>query len=221
MNSFFRYEATLVENFIKNLESSEIIIKEMPIRWGNIDVVNISCNSLPFNLNQCFCLSKPSNAKIFMRTKNKRPITRKTLFNGLGLSESTFNNSIHELLKADLIKEKENKYLRNIYFKFQNIMISGYEAKLHDFNKAYFQATENRKYVDYSYLVFPNDVAEKIYKKHLDELKLRSIGLVGVETHKNVIYIKAKKRNEIKSYIRLLHLVKSQIISAENSKLLK
>lgn len=215
MNNYFRYEKTLVDNFIKNLNSSEIIIKEMPIRWGNIDVVNISNNLLPFNKIQCLCLSKPANSKIFTKIKNKRLITRNTLFNGLGLSESTFNNSLYELTKANLIKEINGKYIRNIHFNFQNIMIYGYEAKLHDFNKAYFQATQNKKYVDYSYLVFPNDIASKIYNKYLNELLYTSIGLIGVDTQKNTTYIKAKKANEIKSYTRLLHLVKSQIINID------
>ncbi|NRY60865.1 hypothetical protein [Clostridium beijerinckii] len=215
MNRYFKYEKTLVDNFIKNLDSFETIIKEMPIRWGNIDVVNINCSSLPFNADQCICLSKPSNAKIFMKIKNKRPITFNTLFNGLGLSESTFNSSIHELLKVNLIKEKDNKYIRNMYFSLQNVMIYGYEAKLHNFNKAYFQATENRKYVDYSYLVFPNDIAKKIHEKHSHELILNSIGLIGVDTYKNTLYIKAKKAKEMKSYTRLLNLVKSQAINTE------
>ncbi|OOM81225.1 hypothetical protein [Clostridium sp. BL-8] len=219
MNNYFKYEEALVDNFIKNLDSSEIIIKEMPIRWGNIDVVNISSNSLPFNINQCFCLSKPSNAKIFMKIKNKRPITFDTLFNGLGLSESTFNNSIHELLKINLIKEKDNKYIRNVNFNFPNVTIYGYEAKLHNFNKAYFQATENRKYVDYSYLVFPNDIAEKIHKKYSYELILKSVGLIGVDTDKNTLYIRAQKAKEIKSYMRLLHLVKSQTIRTEKEQI--
>lgn len=220
MNNYFRYEKTLVDNFIKNLKSSEIIIREMPIRWGNIDIVNLNHHSLPFNIDQCICLNKPANAKIFIKIKNKRPITRDILFNGLGLSESTFNNSLYELSKANLIEENNNKFLRKVHFDFKNIIVYGYEAKLHDFNKAYFQATQNKKYVDYSYIVFPNDIAEKIYTKHSNELLHKSIGLIGVDTYKNTIYIKAKKATKIKSYIRLLHLVKSQIINIENSKLL-
>lgn len=64
MEKTFRYEKDLVNSFQKkhHLKSNAIIIKEMKIRWGNIDLVEISKNKFPFNTEQSKVLSKPSRS---------------------------------------------------------------------------------------------------------------------------------------------------------------
>lgn len=211
MNNIFNYEIDLVDKFIDNINNKQVLIREMPIRWGNIDVVQISTNKLPFTYNQIICLSNPSNAKIFMKIKNNRPISYLTLFNNLGVSESTFKKSLSDLQKNNLITKENSNYIRKIKFKLPNISIYGYEAKLLDFNKAYYQANENKKFVDFSYLVFPQDIAIRIYENHHEMLSKNSIGLIAVANKKNITLMKAKRNLTVKPYIRLLNLIKSQI----------
>lgn len=211
MDKIFRYESDLVECFQTNhlLFKHTLLINEMKIRWGNIDLVEINNTSLPFTSEQCRILSKPSCAKIFMRLKNKRPISKEKLFIGLGVSVSTFDKTISELVRAKLIYKENNLYFRNINFVFPNVVITGYEAKLTDYNKALYQACINKEYVDYSYMIFPIDVASNILKKHGNVIKSYNLGLIGVSQDTTQVFIRPNKNEPIKPYIRLMNLVLS------------
>ena len=211
MDKLFRYEIDLLKRFEMLHFSKEqtILINEMEIRWGNIDLVEINTISLPFSLEQCEVLRKPSCAKIFMKLKNKRPISKQKLFRGLGVSESTFNRALYELVKLRLVVKENNNYFRNINFVFPNVTITGYEAKLTNYDKALYQASYNKEYVDYSYMVFPMDMAKKIYEKHKSTIRDSNVGLIGVSDKKTQIYMKPCRNEPMKPDIRLINLVLS------------
>lgn len=211
MERIFNYEKDLVNAFVSSYfdKKNKIALKELPIRWGNIDIAFILGNKkVPFNSKQIEILSKPSNAKIFMKIKKNRPISEKILFNNLGLSKNTFNNCIHLLTSSKLIQQDENgNYVRFVDYTFPKVKIYGYEAKLSDYNKAFYQACINKSYVDYSYMVFPMDVAMKIKSTYFDVLLENNIGLIGVDKKHSKILIKASKNHNIKSYIKLITLM--------------
>lgn len=214
MDSYFEYEIDLVNKFIgirfkRNLRS--ITTTEVPIRWGNIDIVNIKNNYIPFNTEQCEILSKTSNSRIFLKTKKNRGISKKCLLAEKGMSEKTIQNCINQLLKARLIVKKEGLFYRNVDFTFPKIIITGYEAKLNDYNKAFFQATINKEYVDYSYIVFPMDIANKIFEKYQNILIEHGIGLIGVSNKKQKRLIRARKTLGIKQYTRLANLIQTNL----------
>ena len=98
-------------------------------------------------------------------------------------------------------------YIRGIDYEFPKVKIYGYEAKLNDYNKAFYQACINKSYVDYSYMVFPMDVANKIKEIYFSILKENNIGLIGVDKKNSKILIKASKNKNIKSYIKLMTLM--------------
>ncbi|EGY0019663.1 hypothetical protein JHL42_003049, partial [Listeria monocytogenes] len=62
----FDSEMELVNFFVDNYSSfdEKVIVKEMPIRFGNIDVVSIENTYLPFSDEQTIILSKPSNSLV-------------------------------------------------------------------------------------------------------------------------------------------------------------
>lgn len=213
MSKIFNYEKDLVKVFKKTYfnKKSSILIDEMPIRWGNIDVVSITNTILPFNEAQLSTLSNPTNAKLFLKTKKNRPIAEKSLIKNIGASESTCKIAIRNLLKNNLIVKKDYLYYRAIDFTFPKVIISGYEAKLANYNKAFFQSCLNKNYVDLSYMVFPLDVANKISNQHKDILSKSGIGLIGTSLDKSITILKAQKRNNIKDYLRLINLAQSQI----------
>jgi len=212
LNKMFSYESDLVSCFTSNHPTFPqcLLINEMPIRWGNIDLVEIRNSSLPFSFEQCKLLEKPSNAKIFMRLNNNRAISKSTLFKGLGMSESTFEKALTELIKCGLVYRHNNLYNRNIHFVFPKTIITGYEAKLTDYNKALYQARINRDFVDYSYMVFPFDEATKIMAKYKQIIETSNLGLIGVSHTSNTVLIKPTKSLSMKPYIRLMNLVISQ-----------
>lgn len=214
MKEIFEYEENLVNTFIDNflMEKNDILIKEMPIRWGNIDVVSITNNNLPFTNLQMDILSKPTHAKIFLKTKNNRPIKKENLIKNIGASKSTCESAVRDLLRSNLIFELDNMYYRNIDFVFPKVVISGYEAKLKDYKKAFYQSCINKSYVDLSYMVFPMDIAQKILESKREILIEQGIGLIGTSTKKSKILLKAKKQDGLKLYLRLINLVQSQNI---------
>lgn len=211
MEKIFRYEADLVRSFKEKhfRHKQSLLIDELSIRWGNIDLVEINNMTLPFTNEQCKILSKPSCAKIFMRLKNNRPISKQKLFIGLGLSMSTFEKALSELSKCDLVYKRDNLYFRNVFFVFPHVTITGYEAKLTDYHKALYQACHNKEYVDYSYMVFPLNVANTIYQKYDSIIRERNIGLIGVSNNKTQVLIRPSRTESIKPYIRLMNLALS------------
>lgn len=71
----------------------------------------------------------------------------------------------YELQRCELIYKENNNYYRRLRFVFPKTNTTGYEAKLMDFNKSFYQAKSNKVYVDYSYLVFPMNIAENICER--------------------------------------------------------
>lgn len=214
MNNYFEYEIDLVNKFLSlKVEklSHSITTTEVPVRWGNIDIVNIKNNFLPFTEDQCVALSKVSNARIFLKTKKNQGITKSKILSINGMSESTIENGLSQLIKTNLIIKKDNLYYRNIDFSFPKVIISGYEAKLTDYNKAVYQAIINKEYVDYSYMIFPMDIAQKLLSKNGDFLLENGIGLIGVSDKKQKVLIKAKRVKEIKQYSRLVNLIQTNL----------
>lgn len=212
MEKIFEFESDLVSSFIKNytFTKNEILVEELSIRFGNIDIVSIKKNCIDFSHEQMQVLAKPSNALVFTRIKNLRPITKNTLFKSLGLSNTTIESSLNELSSNNLIiKNQKGIYTRNTNYIFPKTTITGFEAKLSDFNKAFYQAKSNQEYVDYSYLIFPMNQAKKIIDTKSDLLKKFNIGLIGVDQFKTAIFIKANRSKKIKQYIRLLGIAKA------------
>ncbi|MFP7278846.1 hypothetical protein SFC11_05765 [Exiguobacterium indicum] len=212
MKKIFEFESELVSSFIKNytFATNEILVEELSIRFGNIDIVSIKKNCIDLTHEQMQVLAKPSNALVFTRIKNLRPITKTTLFKSLGLSNTTIESSLNELSSNDLIiKSQKGIYTRNTNYIFPKTIITGFEAKLSDFNKAFYQAKNNQEYVDYSYLIFPMNQAEKIENTKSDLLKKFNIGLIGVDQINTVVFIKASRSKKIKQYIRLLGIAKA------------
>ncbi len=220
MEKQFDFEELLVKSFINNYNKSEheIIIKEMPIRFGNIDIVSIKNSTLPFKKDQIEVLSKPASALIFSKIKNERPISKNTLVRTVGLSKATIDKVLYELLNSNLIVKKKNNYLRERSFKFPKTTIIGYEAKLKDFNKAFYQAKNNKEFIDYSYLVFPEHIARKLIISKKELLKTRGIGLIGVNENENITLLKAKKLKGPNNHIRLLNITKANVLKECNSK---
>ena len=224
MKNSFDYEIELVKKFLELNQSKSsqdsITTIEVPVRWGNIDIVEIKNNDLPFNTEQSNVLSKISNSRVFLKTKKNRGISKKSLLLMKGMSKSTIESSLNQLVKVNLIIKKDGLYYRNMEFSFPKVVITGYEAKLIDYKKAVFQAMINKDYVDYSYLIFPIEIAEKICKKNVDFLMANGIGLIGVSTKQMKVLIRARKIKEVKEYSRLVNLVQTNLCLSKKEALI-
>lgn len=207
----FKLESQLVYSFIDTYQplKNQLVVREMNIRHGNIDVVGIQNVDLPFSNDQIKILSKPSCALVFSYLKNKQLLTKTNLQKNIGLTNTSLEGTLSELVKFELVEKKEDKYLRKEKFEFPKTVASGYEAKLTNFNKAFYQAKNNFPFVDYSYLVFPESVAEKIFSTNLELLEKNGIGLIAVPNYESRVLVKAQKNGVMKNHIRLLNLAKT------------
>ncbi|EIF4909632.1 hypothetical protein LFV73_002947, partial [Listeria monocytogenes] len=102
-----------------------------------------------------------------------------------------------------------------VEFVFPKTIISGYEAKLTDFNKAFYQAKGNRNFVDYSYLVFPMKKAQSVKENKINLIEKNGIGLIGVDKNKAVQLVRPLKINKMKNHIRLLNLTKASVLGTD------
>lgn len=207
----FKLESQLVYSFIDTYQplKNQLVVREMNIRHGNIDVVGIQNVDLPFSNDQIKILSKPSCALVFSYLKNKQLLTKTNLQKNIGLTNTSLEGTLSELVKFELVEKKEDKYLRKEKFEFPKTVVSGYEAKLTNFNKAFYQAKNNFPFVDYSYLVFPESVAEKIFSTNLELLEKNGIGLIAVPNYESRVLVKAQKNGVMKNHIRFLNLAKA------------
>ena len=65
-------------------------------------------------------------------------------------------------------------------------------------------------------MVFPIDVANRIFDQHRNILFNSGIGLIGTSLNKSITLLKAQKQNSIKDYLRLINLAQSQISVLKN-----
>lgn len=134
----------------------------------------------------------------FFKNKKERGISKDKLIAEKGMNDSTIVNCINQITKVNLIIKRDNLYYRNVNFTFPKIIITGYEAKLTNYNKAFLKAMINKEYVDYSYMVFPMNIAKKLLEKYQKILIKHGIGLIVVSKDKQKTPIKAKSSNRIK-----------------------
>lgn len=67
--------------------------------------------------------------------------------------------------------------------------------------------------MDYSYLVFPIDIANRLLMKKETLMLNNGIGLIGVSNTKIVTLLKATKSEKMRNHIRLLSLAKVNKVS--------
>lgn len=219
MEKVFSLEVDLVKEFINQytLLYDEIIVCEHSIRMGNIDVVTIKNSNMNLSMKQINTLAKPSNALVFSRIKNKRGISKEKLDKVLWLSKSTLESCLYELINTGLIcRDETGLYTKTVQFAISKSIITGYEAKLTNFDKAFYQAHLNQNYVDYSYILFPMNRAIKINENKIELLQKNGVGLIGVDYHSTKVFVKAKKTNNVKPYLRLLNVMKASSLKCEN-----
>ena len=123
----FNLESQLVDSFIDTYQALEnqIVVKELNIRHGNIDVVGIQNVNLPFSTEQIRVLSKPSSALVFSYLKNKQQLTKKNIQKNIGLSNTSLEGTLAELLKVGLIEKINGNFLRKEKFEFPKTVITG------------------------------------------------------------------------------------------------
>lgn len=188
----FRFESELVKKFIEIREFSGKVIEECPLRWGNIDLVEIKFDSIQtLSELQIDALENKENLLIFSLLYMKRPHTLQYISKKLAMKNERLLKRIEMLIHIGVISKVGELYTIENDIKFPDVTIVSYEMKLTDIRKALNQAVINKKYSEYSYVVMPMNKYDLClsYKEYFQR---NSIGLILVDTNKTVEAIRPK-----------------------------
>lgn len=196
----FSSELELQKCFHKQLleqaTNNEKIVDEFNARFGNVDIVKVTNNSrLLLSKEQANLLSEFRYARIVSLLHKKAVRTLEFIKNASGYDINSVKYTLKRLINAEIIVEvSSGRYLINDNFSFPFIEFTSYEAKLSDWKKAITQANNNKRFSAYSYVVFPDEMAKKLFLKKNDYFKYNNIGLIGVSEKNFKIYLDIKKK---------------------------
>jgi hypothetical protein len=186
----FKSEFSLQEKFIElkkmDLKENEKLLSEFNARFGNVDIVKVIINDRNLmNYDQACLLSTYQYAKVLAFLHKKAVRTFSYLQKQTDYDIKTLNSIISKLIKANIVLEvSKNRFIISPKFQFPILQFISYEAKLKKWKKAILQASINKKFSSFSYVVFPIDVAKKLYKDHFHYFQMYNIGLIGVNVDK-------------------------------------
>jgi hypothetical protein len=184
--SMFTSEINLQQKFIelinKSLKENEKVLSEFNARFGNVDIVQVTIsNNNLLSYNQANLLSTYQYAKVLAFLHKKAIRTFEYLKKTTDYTEKTLSEIVRKLIRAHIIKETNHqRYIISDDFQFPTLQFISYEAKLHKWRKAILQASINKKFSTYSYVVLPIDLARKLNKDQILYFHSYNIGLIGV-----------------------------------------
>lgn len=206
-------ESSLVNVFEHSLakknNSKKIIIREFDCWQGRADLVTADLENLFIKTEFASAMANLTTAKIISLLHFRAPRTAKFIQERLGFSESTVQKGLNELIKIKAVKRMKNSYLLNDQIDIPNVEFNAYEAKLHDWRRALYQATQYFGFANYSWVVMP----ERNIKAALNNIKAfqyNKVGLISVDDYGKVkIQLRAKKNQPRRKAFHLVGIGKA------------
>lgn len=195
----FASELCLQEKFIElkkeDLKENEKVLAEFNARFGNVDIVQVVINdSNLLNYDQAKLLSTYQFARVLAFLHKKAIRTFNYLKKSTDYNEKTLGTILSKLIKANIVTEiTSNRYVISKGFQFPILQFISYEAKLNNWKKAILQASVNKKFSSYSYVVLPIEVAKKLKEKKISYFLTYNVGLIGVSENKYEYLFSPKK----------------------------
>lgn len=199
VSKLFTSELYLQEKFIElkrdGLKDNERVLSEFNARFGNVDIVQVIVeDSHLMNYEQARLLANYQSAKVISYLYKKAIRTFDYLMKRTDYNDKVLANLLSKLIKTNIIEEVAPKrYVISNNFRFPLLQFISYEAKLTDWKKAILQATINKKFSSYSYVVFPLELAKRLKEKNNNYFKNQNVGLIGVSEDKIEYFYKPKK----------------------------
>ncbi len=195
----FTYELCLQEKFIElkrdELKENEKVLSEFNARFGNVDIVQVIVDDYHLmNSEQANLLSNYQFAKVIGYLHKKAVRTFDYLMKRTDYNDKVLSNFLSKLIKASIIKEVTPKrYVISNEFQFPILQFISFEAKLTNWKKAILQATINKKFSSYSYVVLPLELAKRLRESKINYFRNQNVGLIGVSKDSIEYFYKPKK----------------------------
>lgn len=180
-------------NFLnKEKKKNQNIFEEFNARFGNVDVVvsELDDSKIKINIEQAEVLSNYSAALVLAFLHKKKPHKFEYLLDKTGYTSDYLSSILAIMKKEHIIYEIEHKFIVCEDFKFPNLKFTSYELKLKQWKKAVLQAMKNKNFAYNSFVVMPNNIAERLFKNNYNIFKEYNIGLVGIDYNSCNYYIK-------------------------------
>lgn len=193
------------EIFSKGKFEDRLILRELDCWQGRADLVLASTDSLWYvPPGGSKLLSKLGTAQIMAVLYPKRPRNIKMIAELTGLSSATVKRSIQELSWAEMALEVEKgSYILHPSLRLPKVEFHAYEAKLHNWKRALYQAINYYGFAQYSSVIMPEKYISAALKNSYafitNGVGLFSIGKTGIDMH-----IKPRKNRPRK---KAFHLV--------------
>lgn len=199
----FTSELCLQERFIElkrnELNENETLLSEFNARFGNVDIVQVIVDEhLLMPSEQAVLLSNYQFAKVIGYLHKKAVRTFDYLLKRTDYNDKVLSNLLSKLIKVNIIKEiATNRYVISNEFQFPVLQFISFEAKLTNWKKAILQATINKKFSSYSYVVLPLELAKKLQENNSNYFHNHNVGLIGVSNNK-IEYLYKPKKDRVK-----------------------
>lgn len=199
----FSNELCLQEKFIEliknQLKENEKVLSEFNARFGNVDIVQVIVDdSHLMNYEQAKVLSNYQCARVIGYLHKKAVRTFEYLVKRTDYNEKVLSNLLSKLMKTNIIIEVSPKrYVISNEFQFPILQFISFEAKLINWKKAILQATLNKKFSSYSYVVLPMELAKRLLDTKISYFQNQNVGLIGVSID-NMEYLYRPKKDRIR-----------------------
>ncbi|KIP19917.1 hypothetical protein JV16_02934 [Anoxybacillus ayderensis] len=206
----FLLETLLMKNDKKINDGRKKILREMDCWQGRADlVVAETKNEKIIPKEKAVLLSNLTNARVISLLHKKAPRTLSFLVKRTGLTEQTLKKSLRTLLNEEIIVENSNRsYLLHQDFEIPKVIFNAYEAKLHNWRRALYQATQYFGFANNSWVVMPRKYISPAIN-NIELFRINGVGLISIdEKGEFVIHLKAKKNQPSKKAFYLVGIGK-------------
>jgi DNA-binding Lrp family transcriptional regulator len=210
-----RVEESLVNTFEillnREIPSKDIILREVDCWQGRADLVHVNIKGLnPVFPSKLALLANLTYAQILSLLHYKSGRTFTFIKNKIGLADSTIKKALKELIKEGIIlRNPSGSYILHENFTIPTVVFNAYEAKLHNWKRALYQAIQYYGFAQYSWVVMPEKYIRPAIL-NIGMFEANGIGLIGVcETGNYTTYLKAKKNQPSRKAFHLVGIGKA------------
>ncbi|MGG3888606.1 hypothetical protein [Metabacillus fastidiosus] len=213
MNTISTVEDSLVsyyERYLYSQYSEEVILREFDCWQGRADLISAKIiGEFSLNFEQAKRISNLTNAQIISLLHYKAPRSFIYIKKRLALTEQTIKRSLKELLNSGIIKiNNKGNILLDSNFILPKIEFNAYEAKLHNWKRALYQATQYYGFSHYSSVIMPDKYINPALE-NIEFFKGNGIGLIGVNNNgKRKVYLRPIKNQPRRKAFYLVGLGK-------------
>jgi DNA-binding transcriptional ArsR family regulator len=144
-------------------------------------------------------LQNPTSSRILAYLKLSSPRSERFLRGKLGVTESTFDRSIRELIKLGLIESTNDRcFLLSPNAELPDLEICAFEFKLENWQRAFYQATRYRSFAHRVFVVLPESTADRA-QSHLDAFRLQNVGLISYSSENGAHRVQTSNKRKPRS----------------------